>query len=74
MRSELLVVYSTEEFQKPNVHDVLIYLKTTSNRIDSLILTIPTTTTILLAYYFNAYTKLKPTLRHCIIVEIEVSI
>jgi hypothetical protein len=30
LRSKLSVVYSTKEFQKPNVHDLLIYLKTTN--------------------------------------------
>ncbi|XP_060855035.1 zinc finger MYM-type protein 1-like [Metopolophium dirhodum] len=51
LRSELSVVYSTEEFQKPNVHDLLIYLKTTNldenlpqaTKLISLILTIPAT-------------------------------
>jgi hypothetical protein len=49
LRSEFLVVYSTEKFQKPNVHDLLIYLKTTNldenlpqaTKLISLILTIP---------------------------------
>lgn len=51
LRSELSVVYSTEEFQKPNVHDLLIYLKITNldenlpqaTKLISLILTIPAT-------------------------------
>ncbi|CAI6348576.1 unnamed protein product [Macrosiphum euphorbiae] len=51
LRSKLLVVYFTVEFQKPNVHDLLIYLKPTNldknlpqaTKLKSLILTIPAT-------------------------------
>jgi hypothetical protein len=49
LRSELSIVYSTEKFQKPYVHDLLIYVKTTdldenlpqATKLISLILTIP---------------------------------
>lgn len=71
LRSELSIIYLTEKFQKPYVHDLFIYLKTTNlnenlsltTKLVLLILTIPATNASA-ERLFSALKRIKTTSRN----------